>query len=113
MNKIYNAMLKLSDNDPVSTWKSLKKSYGLNEDKVDLLMQNFVSILNEDDSIFNRIMIATLEKDNIQITWKTSEEGIGKKGGDFFKKTEFAIMGSDLPRKVNELFGYFIRALYR
>lgn len=29
---------------------------------------------------------------------------IGKKGGDYFKKTEYKIIGSDLPRKVNELF---------
>lgn len=29
---------------------------------------------------------------------------IGKKGNDFFKKTEFKIIGSDMPRKLNELF---------
>ena len=29
---------------------------------------------------------------------------VGKKGGDYFRKTEYKIIGSDLPRKVNELF---------
>ncbi len=29
---------------------------------------------------------------------------IGKKGGDYFKKTEHRIIGSDMPRKVNELY---------
>ena len=29
---------------------------------------------------------------------------IGKKGNDFFRKTEYKIIGSDMPRKVNELF---------
>jgi len=29
---------------------------------------------------------------------------IGKKANDFFKKTEFKIIGSDMPRKLNELF---------
>lgn len=29
---------------------------------------------------------------------------IGKKGADYFRKTEYKIIGSDLPRKVNELF---------
>jgi F-type H+-transporting ATPase subunit gamma len=29
---------------------------------------------------------------------------IGKKGNDFFRKTEFKIAGSDMPRKLNELF---------
>jgi F-type H+-transporting ATPase subunit gamma len=29
---------------------------------------------------------------------------IGKKGADYFKKTEYKIIGSDLPRRVNELF---------
>lgn len=29
---------------------------------------------------------------------------IGKKGNDFYRKTEYHIMGTDLPRKLNELF---------
>lgn len=29
---------------------------------------------------------------------------IGKKGGDFFKKTDYSIAGTDMPRKLNELF---------
>jgi F-type H+-transporting ATPase subunit gamma len=29
---------------------------------------------------------------------------IGKKGNDYFKKTDFKIIGSDMPRKLNELF---------
>ncbi len=29
---------------------------------------------------------------------------IGKKGNDFFRRTEFKIIGSDMPRKLNELF---------
>ena len=31
---------------------------------------------------------------------------IGKKGGDFFKKTDFNIIGSDMPRKLNDLFDH-------
>jgi F-type H+-transporting ATPase subunit gamma len=31
---------------------------------------------------------------------------IGKKGNDYFRKTEFHIMGTDLPRKLNELFDH-------
>jgi F-type H+-transporting ATPase subunit gamma len=35
---------------------------------------------------------------------KVSILTIGKKGGDFFKKTDYGIMGSDMPRGLNELF---------
>lgn len=35
---------------------------------------------------------------------KVSVLGVGKKGADFFKKTDFGIMGSDMPRGLNELF---------
>jgi F-type H+-transporting ATPase subunit gamma len=35
---------------------------------------------------------------------KVSVLTIGKKGMDFFKKTEYYIHGSDMPRKLNELF---------
>lgn len=35
---------------------------------------------------------------------KVSVLTIGKKGGDFFKKTDYGIMGSDMPRGLNELF---------
>ena len=37
---------------------------------------------------------------------KVSVLGIGKKGADFFKKTDFGIMGSDMPRGLNELFDH-------
>lgn len=35
---------------------------------------------------------------------KVSVLCIGKKGSDFFKKTDLKIIGSDMPRKLNELF---------
>jgi F-type H+-transporting ATPase subunit gamma len=35
---------------------------------------------------------------------KVSILTIGKKGGDFFKKTDYGIVGSDMPRGLNELF---------
>lgn len=35
---------------------------------------------------------------------KVSVLNIGKKGADAFKKTDFGIMGSDMPRHLNELF---------
>ncbi len=35
---------------------------------------------------------------------KVSVLTVGKKGGDFFKKTDYSIMGSDMPRGLNELF---------
>lgn len=35
---------------------------------------------------------------------KVSVLCIGKKGGDFFRKTDYGIMGSDMPRGLNELF---------
>jgi F-type H+-transporting ATPase subunit gamma len=35
---------------------------------------------------------------------KVSVLAIGKKGNDFFKKTDYAITGTDLPRNLNELF---------
>jgi F-type H+-transporting ATPase subunit gamma len=37
---------------------------------------------------------------------KVSILGIGKKGADFFKKTDYSIMGSDMPRGLNELFDH-------
>ncbi|MFL5764732.1 MAG: ATP synthase F1 subunit gamma [Bacteroidia bacterium] len=37
---------------------------------------------------------------------KVSVLCIGKKAGDFFKRTEYGIVGSDLPRGLNELFDH-------
>lgn len=37
---------------------------------------------------------------------KVSVLTIGKKGGDFFRKTDFHIVGTDMPRKLNELFDH-------
>ncbi len=35
---------------------------------------------------------------------KVSVLSVGKKGNDFFRKTDYGIMGSDMPRGLNELF---------
>lgn len=35
---------------------------------------------------------------------KVSVLTVGKKGGDYFRKTDYGIMGSDMPRGLNELF---------
>jgi F-type H+-transporting ATPase subunit gamma len=35
---------------------------------------------------------------------KVSVLNVGKKGGDFFRKTDYGIVGSDMPRGLNELF---------
>lgn len=45
-------------------------------------------------------LLARTEYSNKQV----SVIGIGKKGNDFFKKTEYYIKGTDLPRNLNELF---------
>jgi F-type H+-transporting ATPase subunit gamma len=37
---------------------------------------------------------------------KVSVLAIGKKGADYFKKTDYGIMGSDMPRGLNELFDH-------
>jgi F-type H+-transporting ATPase subunit gamma len=37
---------------------------------------------------------------------KVSILSVGKKGADFFRKTDFGIMGSDMPRGLNELFDH-------
>lgn len=37
---------------------------------------------------------------------KVSVLTIGKKGSDFFKRTDFRIVGSDMPRKLNELYDH-------
>jgi F-type H+-transporting ATPase subunit gamma len=37
---------------------------------------------------------------------KVSVLNVGKKGGDYFRKTDYGIMGSDMPRGLNELFDH-------
>jgi F-type H+-transporting ATPase subunit gamma len=37
---------------------------------------------------------------------KVSVLNVGKKGGDYFRKTDYGIMGSDMPRGSNELFDH-------
>ena len=45
-----------------------------------------------------------LAKRNEYKGYQVSVLCIGKKANDYFKKTEFKIIGSDMPRKLNELF---------
>jgi F-type H+-transporting ATPase subunit gamma len=52
----------------------------------------------------NVIKRANILVRNYSRTSKVSVLCIGKKGADFFKKTEYYIHGSDMPRKLNELF---------
>lgn len=46
-----------------------------------------------------------LARDNYRNA-KVSMLTIGKKGADFFRKTDYGIIGSDMPRKLNELFDH-------
>ena len=52
----------------------------------------------------NVIKAATRMMNNEYKNSKVSVLSIGKKGADYFKKTESGIVGSDLPRHLNELF---------
>lgn len=54
----------------------------------------------------NAIKRASMLVRSYSKTSKVSVLCIGKKGMDFFKKTEYYIHGSDMPRKLNELFDH-------